>query len=47
MKNVIKEVVFINNTIAPYRIPLFNSIIKLFKKESIKMKVFFYVKKKL
>lgn len=47
MKNDIKEVVFINNTIAPYRIPLFNSVVKLFEKKSIKAKVFFCVKEKV
>ncbi|MEA1972955.1 MAG: glycosyltransferase [Candidatus Cloacimonadota bacterium] len=45
MKKDIKEVIFINNTVAPYRIPLFNEIKKMLNKENINMKVLFLSEK--
>lgn len=45
MKKDIKEVVFINNTVAPYRIPLFNKINKILQSQNIDMKVLFLSEK--
>ena len=45
MKQDIKKVIFINNTIAPYRIPLFNNINKIMKEKNIDMKVLFLSEK--
>jgi glycosyltransferase involved in cell wall biosynthesis len=45
MKQDIKKVIFINNTIAPYRIPLFNKINKIMSSENIDTKVLFLSEK--
>ncbi len=45
MKKDIKEVVFVNNTVAPYRLPLFNCIYKILDSEKITMKAVFLCEK--
>jgi glycosyltransferase involved in cell wall biosynthesis len=41
MKKDIKNIIVINNIVAPYRIPLFNEIDKILKSQNIDMKVLF------
>lgn len=45
MKACTKDIVFINNTVAPYRIPLFNKIKDLFAEKDLNMKAVFLCEK--
>ena len=45
MKKNIKTVVFINNTVAPYRIPLFNNIKHILHRDGIEMEAVFLCEK--